>query len=154
MTSKVVRDIEFRVGEIPESYREWIEKGVTTDDSYDMYLLEWVSISDVLKIEIAPEGTLEGIIAIGIFHGVSLWCLDNKNGGRVILCPHDDIVAELYAPPVEGWIYRICLEEASNFCDEDEIVQKQLFLWATLIEKSKPIWAEHITKLAKLPVER
>ena len=146
---KTVRDIEISVGKLPESYCEWIEKGVTTDDSYNMYLLDWISGSEVLKLEIAPEGVLEGILPIAVFHSVDFWCLDNKNGGRVILCPHDDIVAELYAPSVEGWMYRVCLGEASDFCDEDEIVQKQLILWATLIEKSKPIWAEHIKTLAQ-----
>lgn len=149
MRLKTVRDIEVSVGKLPESYCEWIEKGVTTDDAYTMYLLDWISSSEVLQFEIAPEGALEGIIPIAVLDGVDLWCLDNKNGGRMILCPHDDIVAALYAPSIEGWIYRICLGEASDFCDEDVVVQKQLLLWATLLEKSKPVWAEHIKTLAK-----
>lgn len=153
MVTKEIENIERSIGKLPKSYRDWIEQGITKDSSYNMYLLEWISSSNLLKIEIAPEGVLDGILPIGVFHGVAFWCLDNKNNGRVILCPHDDIVADFYAPSVEGWIYRICLQEASNFCDEDEIVQKQLQLWASLLEESKPTWAEHIMLLAKSKVK-
>lgn len=149
----VIDSIEVRTGKLPKAYIEWLENGVTGDEKYSMYSLEWIGTTNILNIEISPEGALDGILPIGIFHGVALWCLDNKRGGRVILCPHDDIVASLYAPSVEGWLYRNCLEQAYDFCDEDEIVLKQLKLWAKLIEPSKPEWAEHIYKLAESEVK-
>lgn len=154
MTTNEIENIEQNVGRLPKSYRKWIEQGVTKDSAYNMYTLEWISSSHVLNVDIGQEeDVLKGILPIGVFHGVAFWCLDNTNEGRVILCPHDDIVADLYAPSVEGWLYRICLTEAANFCDEDDVVQEQLQRWASLLEGPKPNWAEHIKVLAQAQVK-
>lgn len=145
-----ISNIEGELGKFPETYREWIVKGVTNDEAYNFYSLEWIPSDRILDLACnSEENYLPGIVPIGILFDVELWCLDLKNGGQAILCPHDGIVADLYAPSIEAWLYRICLTEASDYADEDEIVQKQLLIWSKLLTSNSPKWGEHVRSLSE-----
>ncbi len=146
-----ISNIESELGKLPETYRTWIMKGVTNDEGYDFYSLDSIPSDRILDIvRNREENYLPGIVPIGILFDLELWCLDLQNGCRVILCPHDDIVADLYAHSIEAWLYRICLTEATNYCDEDEIEHKQLLLWSNLLSSCSPKWSEHIRSLSEI----
>ena len=153
---KTIQKIEEKFGKLPDAYRQWILLGVTGDASFALCSVDWIEADSVLDVHVVqePEQGLPGIFPIASFYSVCLWCIDNHRGGRVILCPHDDVMAKLYAPSVVAWAYRICLEEAANFTDEDDIVREKLVLWAGLIQGSQPAWAAQIIELAGLPEQK
>ncbi|MFZ6874482.1 SMI1/KNR4 family protein [Undibacterium sp. Di27W] len=153
---KIIKKIEKKFGKLPEAYRQWILLGVTSDERFTLCSVDWIEAASVLDVHVVqePEQGLPGIFPIASFYSVCLWCIDNHMGGRVILCPHDEVMAKLYAPSVVAWAYRMGLEEAANFTDEDDIVRGKLVLWAGLIQDSQPEWAAHIVQLAGLPEQR
>ena len=146
-----IESVERVVGPLPSSYRDWVERGIPEDEGYELYSVEWMPVSHILGTEIAPdEPFLPGIFPVATYHGLSLWCIDNQNGGRVILCPHDDYLAELYAPNVDAWICRSCMEMATDFPDEIEEIQRQLIAWGELLRETSTGWGSHLLELAKI----
>ena len=152
--------IEKLYGKLPKIYHDCLSEGMAETDDYRTYSIDLFNVEQVSKISVAPEDceidemkpvALEGLIPIASFHNVDLWVLDNQRGGRIIRVPHDDNEASLFAPSMEAWIYRLCLEEASDFPDEDEVVQAGLARWGKFLSRYAPAWGEHIIKLSKTP---
>lgn len=159
MKSDIINTLEKLHGKLPKIYYDCINEGITENHEYKTYSIELFSAENILSINVAPEDceidemkpvALDGLIPIANLHDVDLWVLDNRRGGRVIRVPHDDNEAHIYAPSFEAWIYRLCLEEAADFPDEDEIVLRGLLRWGEFLSRYVKSWGEHLIKLSQM----
>jgi hypothetical protein len=167
------RDIEARYGfSLPAEYRHMKERGWFDSTTNTMpyfnptgqsYLwmneMEWMPLHSIRAFEF-PGYCKPGFIPFAFTGGGDHWCWYPEyatNGVTpVVLCPHDDMMAEFYAPDFLGSVYRQMLDfAASNLDEKDEPLARQhLKRWHDDLGPMFPAsWRATIAKLQTAPVQ-
>ncbi len=148
---------------LPSGYRDWSRKKYTDyRDNMDGYLwvneAEWIPPDEIPDRDLWRSNIIRGLIPFAFTGAGDNWCWNTqaKNGDaeyEILICWHDEDLADAFAPTFPAWFYRNCLDYASGAIDsdEDDIEEgrENLRLWSErLSEIHSGQWADHLAVLA------
>lgn len=149
--------------QLPSAYRQWFEKPYINHKRNEAEYLwvydgEWVPPDDFIKFDTGRDRLIPGLIPFAFTGNGSSWAWNSSQTTEpgefeILLCNHDEELADVYAPTFAAWFYRLCLEYAvvgiENEYKEIEKARVQLQLWSTRMEElGKSKWAEHLLMLS------
>ncbi len=135
------RHFAFRV---PPAYRQLVLEHATDPDSSAYLWLpeaEWIEPAEISTWEFLVEPALHGLVPFAFTGAGDPWCwwLGSPRVGaepEIILCPHDESEAEIFAPTFAAWLFRICLEygTALEAASDGKEERRRLESWAEILE--------------------
>lgn len=148
---------------LPPGYRAWSRERYTdyrqSDEQYLwVHEAEWIPPKEIQETDLSRVNVLPGLIPFAFTGAGDHWCwLSQANNPSaeydVLLCYHDEELADLFAPTFPAWFYRSALDYASGGFDADpegiDEARAHLRLWSERLSEICPgAWAQHLASLA------
>jgi hypothetical protein len=120
---------------------------------------EWLPPDEIPQFDLWRSNIIPGLIPFAFSCTGDNWCWNTqvKNGDAeydVLYCPHDEKLADRFAPTFPAWFYRNCLDYASGAFDQNdsaiEEARMNLRFWSERLSEIHPgAWADHLAGLAQ-----
>jgi hypothetical protein len=148
--------------ELPPLYTSLALAGRLSPDSPSfqwLSMVQWFELVDVPDTEISALSILGGLVPFAKTPYGDWWCwwTDRPSEGaesEVLLCRHDSIEAEVFAPTFATWVARVCLTWGATVDEEDDedAKRRDLRAWAGLLREGNGAIADHLDWFATQPV--